>query len=277
MILKWEIKDFVKKVLILWILLSLLINLFVTYLSSLGSTSFANSNDTKFKRADVSYPGATGVAVSFNIWTKFKQSQEIPVNLFTEVMPISYILANKNVARDKIIISNMMNLNEYLNILKTDINSILDSSSDREAMLTSFIDQLEFRYKLSISELKVLQQQAKELEITSQSSVQRIESLKTDLTNSYKKLDYDKTQSSVDEYLKQKDSDTYAKTYLIFIQKFINSYTILNNYNKVLLDTLINNKEALIKKSTVVLPDSGNTLLNKLNLLKTEVDYKAGK
>ncbi|HBA44675.1 TPA: hypothetical protein DEG21_05455 [Patescibacteria group bacterium] len=199
------------------------------------------------------------------------------MNLFTEVMPISYILANKNVARDKIIISNMMNLNEYLNILKTDINSILDSSSDREAMLTSFIDQLEFRYKLSISELKVLQQQAKELEITSQSSVQRIESLKTDLTNSYKKLDYDKTQSSVDEYLKQKDSDTYAKTYLIFIQKFINSYTILNNYNKVLLDTLINNKEALIKKSTVVLPDSGNTLLNKLNLLKTEVDYKAGK
>lgn len=277
MILKWEIKDFVKKVLILWILLSLLINLFVTYLSSLGSTSFANSNDTKFKRADVNYPWVTGVAVSFNIWTKFKQSQEIPVNLFTEVMPISYILANKDIARDKIIISNMMNLNEYLNILKTDINSILDNSSDREAMLQSFIDQLEFRYKLAISELRVLQQQAKELETTSQSSVQRIESLKTDLTNSYKKLDYDKTQSSVDEYLKQKDSDTYAKTYLIFIQKFINSYTILNNYNKVLLDTLINNKEALIKKSTVVLPDSGNTLLNKLNLLKTEVDYKAGK
>lgn len=277
MILKWEIKDFVKKVLILWILLSLLINLFVTYIASLGSTSFANSNDTKFKRADVSYPGATGVAVSFNIWTKFKQSQEIPVNLFTEVMPISYILANKNIARDKIIISNMMNLNEYLNILKTDINSILDNSSDREAMLQSFIDQLEFRYKLAIEELKVLQQQANELNSTSQSSTQKIESLKTDLTNSYKNLDYDKTQSSVDEYLKQKDSDTYAKTYLIFIWKFINSYAVLNNYNKVLLDTLINNKEALIKKSTVVLPDSGNALLNKLNLLKTEVDYKAGK
>ena len=88
------------------------------------------------------------------------------------------------------------------------------------------------------------------------SSDQKLASLRNDLTNAYKNMDYDKTQEVLDEYLSEKDKNTYANTYLVFIGKFIQSYTVLNDYNKVFLDTLLNNKDALIKNVTVVLPDS---------------------
>lgn len=275
MILKSEIKDFVKKVLILWILLSLLINLFVTYFSGLNWSTFADSNDTKFKRADIEYLWTTWVAASLNIGTRYKESKEVPVNLFTDVMSISYILSNKAVARDKIITSNMINLNEYLNILKTDVNKLLAWATDREMMLTSFLDQLQLRYKNSNEELNVLKQQWTQLQGVINSSNSLIWTYKNDLTAAYKTMNYNKTKETLDNYLLEKDKNTYASTYLIFIWKFIDSYTILNNYNKALLDTLINNKQALVKNATVVLPDSWNALLKNLNLVKTEAEWKA--
>ncbi|MDD2486819.1 MAG: hypothetical protein PHS92_00405 [Candidatus Gracilibacteria bacterium] len=275
MILKSEIKDFVKKVLILGILLSLLINLFVTYISGINGSTFAESNDTKFVRSDSRFIGTTGVAVSLNVGSRFKEAKEVPVNIFTDVMPISFILANKKTARDKIIISNMINLSEYLNILRTDVNKLLDQSTDRESMLQSFQDQLELRYTNTSSEIRTLQQQGTELQSTLTNSTAKIDKLKTDLTLAYKAMDYDKTQESLDNYLKEKDSNTYSNTYLIFISKFIASYTILNNYNKVLLDTIINNKEALVKDVTVVLPDSSTALMKQLKLLNTEAEFKS--
>jgi len=95
------------------------------------------------------------------------------------------------------------------------------------------------------------------------------------MTAAYKNLDYDKTEELINQYLAEKQKNTYARTYLVFIGKFISTYQILNNYNKVFLDTLINNKQALIKNVTVVLPDSGTNLMKQLNLVKTEAEWKA--
>ncbi|MDD2745816.1 MAG: hypothetical protein PHU93_04730, partial [Candidatus Gracilibacteria bacterium] len=61
-----------------------------------------------------------------------------------------------------------------------------------------------------------------------------------------------------------------------FLDKFTAMYTALNSYNRKLLDTLTSNKEALIKNVTVVLPDSGNEFMNKLNLLKKAGDVNVG-
>lgn len=61
----------------------------------------------------------------------------------------------------------------------------------------------------------------------------------------------------------------------MFLGKFIATYQTMNTYNKTLLDTLINNREALIKNVTVVLPDSGSNLMKPLNLIKTEAEWKA--
>jgi len=57
--------------------------------------------------------------------------------------------------------------------------------------------------------------------------------------------------------LKLKQENTNALTYIIFINKFLNYYVILNEYNKKVLDTLINNKEILIKNTQLVIPDTG--------------------
>lgn len=277
MLLKTEVKDFVKKVLMIWILLSFFINLLVTYFSSVWSDSTyasAETNENKFKKVNAWYLGTVGVAVSLNVWTKLKSASDTPVSLTTEVLPISYILANKTVSRNKIITANMVSINEYLNILRTDVNKLLDQSSDREAMLESYLDQLRLRYNSTVEQISVLKQQSTQLTATINSSDQNISRLKNDLTNNYKTLDYDKTETSLDEYLKQKDENTYAKTYLVFIWKFIQSYAILNDYNKIAMDTLINNKEALIKNVTIVMPDSSTKLMKKFNLIKTEADFK---
>jgi hypothetical protein len=98
--------------------------------------------------------------------------------------------------------------------------------------------------------------------------------IKTQLTLAYKNLDYDKTETLLNDFLEAQRVNTYSRTYRTFIGKFVQSYTALNAYNKIFLDTIINNKEALIKDVTIVLPDSGNALLQKLDLVKTEADWK---
>lgn len=258
MAIQTEIKDFTKKVLLLGIVLSFLINLIFTYVSSLdaGSSTYAAGNDGHFKRASVPYLGNTGIAIAMNIGLHQKEKQDTPVNLYTEVMPVGEMLADTSVGRNKLISSNMVAANEYLNVLKTDVNKLLDSATDREAMLESFLDQLKYRYTSTSSYLSTLNSQISELQSTVTTSDQSIETIKASMTAAYKNLDYDKTEELLNNYLAEKQKNTYARTYIVFLSKFISTYSVMNTYNKVMLDTLINNKEALIKNVTVVLPDS---------------------
>jgi hypothetical protein len=72
---------------------------------------------------------------------------ETPIAVYKDVMTISQIIANNSKAQDKIITSNMLILNEYLNVLKTDVKALLSASNDRSSTLNAFIAQLEYRYK----------------------------------------------------------------------------------------------------------------------------------
>lgn len=204
-----------------------------------------------------------------------KEKQDTPVHLYEDVIPVGEILADAGTGRKKLISSNMVAVGEYLNVLKTDVNQLLDSANDREAMLESFLDQLRYRYTATNTYLGTLSSQVKELQSAVAASDQSIESIKNNMTSAYKNLDYDKTEELLNDYLAEKQKNTYARTYLVFLGKFIATYQTLNNYNKTLLDTLINNREALIKNVTVVLPDSGANLMKPLNLIKTEAEWKA--
>jgi hypothetical protein len=90
---------------------------------------------------------------------KQKESEETPVKLYEDVFSIEYILSNKQAARDKIISSNMSSINAYLNLLKTDVNKLLDSSADRESMLETFTDQLKYSYKNATTTITTLTSQ----------------------------------------------------------------------------------------------------------------------
>jgi hypothetical protein len=274
MALKSEIKDFVRKVLLLGILLSCVINFLFTYFSGFVTSpeAYATQNDLQFRRADVPYLGNVGVALSFNVGLSKTSKDNTPVRLHADVIPLSSILSNKTTGRDKVIASHMIAAQEYINVLQMDVNKTLDQSSDREAMLESIIDGLKFRGNKTNEYLSSLSSQRTELQAALDSSTRKITDLKTQLSTNYQKMDFDGTQDALDAYIAEKNNETYARTYLIFLDKFTAMYTSLNAYNRKLLDTLTSNREALIKNVTVVLPDSGNEFMNKLNLLKKASD-----
>lgn len=214
------------------------------------------------------------VAITTNIWTRLKDRTEAPANVYNDVMSISYILGNKQIARDKIISRNMILINEYLNILKMDLKTSLGQSSDRSKVLDSYISQLEFRYTSTIENINNLKNQRTVLLASLNENNTDIESTKTKMSSDFKVFDSQSVIEDVDTYLKARDSYTYARTYIIFIDKFIAYYTYLNNYNKKLLDTLINNRDLIVKNSQLVIPDSGSDLLKSLNLIYTEAEFK---
>lgn len=247
----------------------------VWYLFSVDSeVEAATTNKEQFVSNDIEIVWNVWVAIATNIWTRQKEMSEIPVAVYKDVMSISQIIGNNNQAQDKIITANMLILNEYLNVLKTDVISLLNASNDRSATLNAFISQLEYRYKVWTENVKTLNMQKAELTNVFNTSSKKLESTKKNITTSYWNLDTNWTLENIDNYLKTLNEYNYSRTYIVFINKFLNSYTILNNYNKLLLDTLINNKEILIKNTQVVIPDSWNSLLKKMNLIYEEDDWK---
>lgn len=233
-----------------------------------------NSNKEKFISRDIEVIWSVWVAISTNIWTRYKQTKETPINLYKDVVEIWYILWNQNVAKDKIITANMIFLNEYFNILKTDIRGLLSSSNDREFALNSFIAQLEYRYKEWTKNAENLVAQKVELTKAFENSSNEIENLKDKIWTDFWNFNNNETIKNIDSYLEIKKENTNALTYIIFINKFLDYYNILNNYNKKVLDTLINNKEILVKNSQVVIPDTGWELLKQLKILYTEEEWK---
>ena len=74
--------------------------------------------------------------------------------------------------------------------------------------------------------------------------------------------------------MKAKNQENRARVYLTYLERFQKGYGILQGQNRKVLDTLINNREVLIKRSIVVIPDSGPDLLKQLGLITTEALYK---
>lgn len=214
------------------------------------------------------------IAITTNIWTRLKERNEAPANIYSDVMSISYILWNKQIARDKIISQNMMQINEYLNVLKMDLKTSLNQANDRSVVLDAYIKQLEFRYSNTLEHLNNLKNQRTILMSSITENNKNIETAKTKMSNDFKIFDSESVIEDVDIYLKSRDEYTYARTYIIFIDKFLAYYTYLNNYNKKLLDTLINNRDLIVKNSQLVIPDSWSDLLKSLNLIYSEADFK---
>lgn len=265
---------FIKIIILTWVFF-VIINYFWYFLNAdQTQVKSQNSNKEKFISGDIEIMWNVWVAISTNIWTRYKETKEIPVNIYKDVIDIWYILWNKNIAKDKIITANMVLLNEYFNILKTDIKSLLSISSDREFALNSFIAQLEYRYKLWVENSKILNMQKQELVKSYESSNKQIENVKQKIWSDFWNFNNIETLKNIDSYLKLREENTNAFTYIVFINKFLNYYAILNNYNKKVLDTLINNKEILIKNTQVVIPNTGGELLKQLNILYTEEEWK---
>ena len=235
------------------------------------------TNTNSFENVNSSALGKTWVAITTNVWIKYKQRTEIPATIYKDVFSVNKMVQNWELWSDELISANMIIIEEYKNILKTDIKSILDQSKNRAEILDALIEQFEFRYEKSVKQIISLNEQKAIFEREMNEANSQIEILKVKINTDYKKRDAVASKENITNYLEQKNKYNYARTYIIYINHFLSDYVSLNDYNKKLLDTLINNKDAIVKEAYVVIPSSWAGLLKEFDLLYEESEYKATK
>lgn len=241
-----------------------------------GKSFFTSSiKNQELKSAEYANLWGIGVALSSNIGMRYTQRSTLPVNSYSDTLEIGASTGDEKIVHNQIISWNMLFVKDYYNLLRTKVPSLLDNSYNREETLDEFINQLSLRYKEWNQKLLTLNSQRISLEGVMTRNDTNVENLKIKIGADFSKSDTASTLENINEYILLKNDYTYARTYIIFVNKFISQYTFLNEYNKVLLDTLINNKDILIKDSFVVIPDSWDELLQKMNIIFDEQTYKA--
>jgi len=272
-----QIYKFLAKVLFLSAFLVIVFNIWVNLLnadSTIKEKEVKNTNYKNFKSVNSSSLWKIWVAITTNIGIKYTARWETPATIYKEIFSVGDIIKNQNTANNELIWINMVAVDEYKNILKTNVKQLIDSSYDKPRILNAFIEQLEYRYTIGTDNANKLNKQ-KTVFLNNMNKVnEKISNLKKKIETDFKNNDSKESLKNIDNYLEFKKEYYYSKTYIVYINHFLAEYNYLNNYNKLLLDTLINNKNALIKDSFVVIPDSWTSLLKNFNLIYDESDYK---
>ena len=232
-----------------------------------------NNNKYKFQKSNISNLSTVWVALNTNIGIKYKQTQKY--NLYKNVPEIAKIISDKKYVNNTNISKHLLNIKEYYNVLKTNIKKMISSSYNKAETLEAYIEQLKYRYNNANSNIKLLLKDKNTLSSDLKASSQKINLLKNKIDSDFKKFDEKATQKNIDDLLIEKAKYNYAKTHIIFINQYIKQYQNLNNSNKKLLDTLINNKEAIVKNTKIVIPNTWIKTLRKLDLIVDEKEYKA--
>ena len=272
-----QINKFLAKVLLLSTFIVLIFNIWDNLINanSVPNNEVTNKqNYSNFKNVDNNYLWKVWVAISTNIWIQYTKRWNVPATIYKDIFSVSEIINNQKNANNELIWMNMVSIEEYKNILQTNVKQLIDSSYDKPRILDAFIDQLEYRYTLAWDNIRKLNEQKSIFNQEMSSANSKIENLKKKIEKDFSENNSKESLKNIDMYLEYKKQFYYARTYIVYINHFLNEYNYLNKYNKLLLDTLINNKSALIKWAYVVIPDSWTALLRNFDLLYNEADYK---
>jgi len=236
-------------------------------------------NLANFSSAYVSNYATVGVALStrIGIWFTGGNTSYSANSFYKEVSFLWASSEEKKSIRKDLISSNMVILSEYLNLSRSDIKSLLDSSTNRASTLEWFISQLEFRYKNSALSIQSLENQKAQLVSYLEEIDAKIQNTKVQMESDFSSGKVDATIDDVDQYFALRQEYTQTFTDIVFINQFIKQHSFLNAYNTGILDTLINNKTAIINQTYVVIPDSGDQYLRPLELIFDEAEIKAQK
>lgn len=236
-------------------------------------------NESVYTSAYSSNYSVIGVALSTRVGTNFRKSQSNFNNpgFYREISSVWKTQEEKQEIRDELIKKNMILIREYLNLAKTDVKGVLETSNNKKATLENLINQLSLRYKNATVSSQSLEKQKALLLAYIEQVEAAIAQQKWLMEKNFSASDPDATIANVERYFELRQKYTEAFTDIVFINQFIKQYSFLNNYNKLLLDTLINNKEPLINGTSVVIPNSWDELLEPLNLLIKESVYKTQK
>lgn len=272
-----QFNKFLIKILVLSTLMVLVFNVWDNILNAdtiQVSTISKNDNNSNFKKLNPSTLWKTWVAITTNIWIRYKQRQEVPATIYKDIFSINEIIADRQLANKELVWVNMLTLQEYRSVLKTNIKQLLDTSYDKPKMFNALIEQLQYRYVMWAENMKTLSEQKAVFEKSMNDANTKIDALKQKIDTDFKSYNSTESLANINSYLDLKKEYYFARTYIVYINQFLSEYDYLNGYNKLLLDTLINNREAILKNATVVIPDSGTWLLKNFDLLFTEEEYK---
>jgi hypothetical protein len=278
MLFRSEVKDFIKNTTIFTLFFTLILHLSWGYVAPyLGLGANASSNDARFAQANITYLWNIATAVSLNIGQKDTGIAKNSIYINNDIISISEVLSSPNLGQKKLIGGNMVAINAYINILKTDIVGLLDGATDRTATLDEHISLLKSYGNKTNERLIILDEQIADLKAIIAKNATDVTTAKSVMQTTYEGFDYTGVDGAIDTYTKAKQEDIRARVYLVYLEKFQSTYLLLQAQNVKLLDTLTTNREALIKRSMVVVPSSGTALLKELNLIQTEAEYKAKK
>lgn len=125
-------------------------------------------------------------AVSINIGQKLSGIKKGPVDLANDVISIAEVLASPKDGERRLIASNMLSLESYVNLLKTDIVGLLDQSTDRTVALDDHIDLLKSFYTRTSERALLIEEQIRDLEAILTSAVEKTTLAKTTMEEKYK-------------------------------------------------------------------------------------------
>lgn len=237
----------------------------------------AGANDLAFQQADINYLGSVATAMSLQLWQKQALVKNASVNTASNTISITEVLENPEVGQQKLIGNNMIAISSYINILSADIPTLLDHSADRWVTLNEQISLLKSYYNKTLERLTVINEQIADLTNIINQSNSATNWAKSVMESSFVGYDYSGVDGAIDTYVTSKNKDTRARVYMIYLEKFKKIYTSLQTKNLKLIDTLVNNKDALIKRTTIVIPNSGSELIKTLKLIQTETEANAEK
>ena len=271
-----EIKNFIKNTIIFTLIFAVVIHFSWEYFSSLSGSSAQAHNNANFENANISYVGNSATALSLRIGGIIPQKNtNLSNNSVDNTISIAEVLNNPVAGQEKLIASNMTAIIAYANILKTDIVAMLDTAANRQASLDNHISLLKSYYLKTQERLNIIGEQKTEVQSLLSNATNAQNTAKNTLQNSYNVFEYSGVNSAINDYLDAKNLDSRMKIYAIYLDRFEKSYLALQNKNRKILDALMNNREGIIKKSMVVIPDTGTDIIKELGLIQSEADYKA--
>lgn len=236
-------------------------------------TKTITTNKT-FKRIDIESLWDVWVAMTSNIWMRFKQKNKILNNsIYNSIFKIEDILENKQIVKQTIISNNMLNIREYYNFLKTDFQSILKTSNNKQSSIKNIIKQLEIRQKSLVKSIYTSNNQLIIISENQNIIENKIKDIKSEIQNNYLLWKETEVLNLLDKYYILKKDITILQTYNLYLSWIKNEYIKLNNYSKDLHDTLKINIDIISKWSYLVIPDNWTKLLKKFNLIISQEDY----
>lgn len=231
--------------------------------------SQTNQNNVEFENITekIDVVAHIWTAISVNVWTRHKESMISDIPTLKEVFEIEYIVSNNEIARNQLIRKNMLAINAYKESLKIDIKNELDISTDREKTLNFIISKFEYNYENSKENINTLKLQLSALNRAQQTATETANKTKYELDKEFNMWNSIASLEYMDEYIQARQNEIYANTYRVFINEIIRKYELLNSVNAKLINALNENKEAIIKNTSININASNIQILKDLDLI----------